>query len=187
MFPSRLNIKLNFFQLFLLVFIFSSNNIIGQEDSSMSSSENTMTSVYNDVWLPFMESYRELNIEKFKSLQANDLTRVSIDRNTIQTKSKYFDEIDGFFMQIQQANREMDIKFSMLSTATGDGKVYQTGYYCISSRGSNSESFQPMGYGFFTVVLIKKEGKWKISLDADKQATIDENEFRKSDVIYELE
>jgi ketosteroid isomerase-like protein len=187
MFPSKLNIRSLFFQVSLLVFVFSSNSSFGQEVNSKESTENTMTAIYNDVWLPFMESYRELNIEKFKSIQAIDLTRVSIDRNTIQTKSAYFAEIEGFFKQIQQSKREMNIRFSILTSATGNDKAYQTGYYSIGSRRSNSESFQPMGYGYFTVVLMKKEGKWKISVDADKQAVIDEAEFRKSDLIYELD
>ncbi|MEL6812721.1 MAG: hypothetical protein AAFP76_15435 [Bacteroidota bacterium] len=134
-----------------------------------------------------MESYRELNIEKFKSLQAHDLTKVAIDRNTIQTKAIYFTEIEGFFKQFEGLNRQMDIAFSILSTASGDSKVYQTGYYRIGSRGSDTESFQPMGYGYFTVVLIKEDGIWKISMDADKQVAISEEEFKKSNVIHTLD
>lgn len=187
MFPGQLNIKTCFLQVSLLLIIFSSSAVIGQEDNSVGSSADIMTSVYKDIWQPFMESYRDLNIEKFKSLQANDLTKVSIDRNTIQTKAVYFAEIEAFFNQFKQMNRQMDVKFSILSTATGDGKIYQTGYYSIGSRGSNSESFQTMGYGYFTVVLIKEDGIWKISMDADKQSTISEDEFRKSKVIYELD
>ena len=80
----------------------------------------------------------------------------------------------------------MDIRFSILSSATGNEKVYQTGYYCVGSRASNSDSFQPMGYGYFTVVLTKENDQWKISLDADKKATIDEEEFIKAGIIYAL-
>ncbi len=187
MFSRKPNTKSRLFQVFLFVAIFSYNHILGQKANSTASSEAIMTAVYQDIWQPFMESYRELDIEKFKSLQATDLTRVSIDRNTIQTKSNYLGEIEGFFKQFEQLNRQLDITFSILSTATGDTKVYQTGYYCISARRSNSEPFKPMGYGFFTVVLIKEAGHWKISLDADKQSAINEEEFRNSDVIYELD
>jgi len=185
--PRKLNIKSRIIQVSILMVFFATNNIIGQEDNSMISTDDIMISVYEDVWKPFMESYRELNIEKFKSLQAKDLTRVSIDRNTIQTKTKYFVEIEAFFNQIKQINRQMDIKFSIMSTATGNNKVYQTGYYGISLSGSDSEFSQSMGYGYFTVVLIQEDRSWKISMDADKQVTIDEDEFRKSDVIYELD
>lgn len=153
----------------------------------MEKPESITKAVYKDVWLPFMESYRELNIEKFKSIQADDLTKVAIDRNTIQNKSEYFSEIEGFFNQIEQSNRQMNIKFSLLSSATGNDKVYQTGYYRIGLRGSDSEPYQPVGYGYFTVVIKKKNGQWKLSLDADKRAAINDEEFEKSGVIYKLD
>lgn len=187
MFSTILNFKSHFPQVFMLVLIFSMNTVVSQQASPADSSEEMMSSAYKDVWQPFMESYREFDIEKFKSIQANDLTKVAIDRNKIQTKSVYFAEIEGFFNQIKQANRQMDIKFSILSTATGDNKIYQTGYYCIGSRISNSEPFKPMGYGYFIVVLIEEGGSWKISLDADKQATINDEEFRKAELIYALD
>jgi hypothetical protein len=186
MLPRKLNLNLRLLRVVLLLIIFPFNNIISQGHQTTASTEAIMLSVYTDVWQPFMESYRALDIEKFKSLQANDLTKVSIDRKIIQPKSVYFTEIEGFFNQFKQVNRQMDIKFSISSTATGDGKVYQTGYYCISSRRSNSESFQPIGYGFFTVILIEEVGLWKISMDADNQVTMSAEEFSKSDIIYEL-
>ncbi|NNE03192.1 MAG: nuclear transport factor 2 family protein [Eudoraea sp.] len=187
MVPKKLPGKLRLLQVLLLVILFSTNTVIGQEDKSQDSSEDIIASAYKDVWEPFMESYRALDIEKFKSIQASDLIKVAIDRNTIQTKATYFESIEGFFNQIKQMNRQMDIRFSILSSATGDSKIYQTGYYSIGMRASNSESFQPTGYGYFVVVLIKEDGSWKISMDADKQATINEEEFNKSDVIYQLD
>lgn len=179
--------KFRWLQVSLLVMIFCNSSIVGQEAADVDKPERIMGAVYNDVWLPFMESYRELNIEKFKSIQANDLTKVAIDRNTIQTKAQYFGEIEGFFKQIEQSKRQMDISFSILSTATGKDKIYQTGYYRIGLRVSDSESYQPVGYGYFTVVIEKENDRWKLSLDADKKAVINEEEFRKSDVIYELD
>ena len=186
MFPSKFNFNRLKLQVVFVILAFSSSHILSQQDNSIETHEKIMALVYKDVWLPFMESYRELNIEKFKSIQANNLTRVSIDRNTIQEKSKYFEEIEAFFNQIKQLNRQMNIKFSILTTATGNNKVYQTGYYGIGSRVSNFEPFKSMGYGFFTVVLIKEGGYWKISVDADKQSSINEAEFEKSETIYKL-
>ena len=186
MLPSKTHIRPQVF-LFLLAFVFLfSGNLICQEKGDQHSPDMIMKSAYADVWLPFMESYRELNTEKFKSIQAEHLTKVAIDRNLIQPTSQYYQEIEGFFNQIKQANRQMDIKFSILSSAIGEDKIYQTGYYCISMRTSEKENFSPMGYGYFTVILKKVDGRWKISMDADKRAAIDEAEFRKSDLIYEL-
>jgi hypothetical protein len=64
--------------------------------------------------------------------------------------------------------------------------VYQTGYFCFSSKGSDTEAFQPRGYGFFNVILIKENGIWKITMDADKQISISKEKFKESGMIYEL-
>lgn len=171
--------------IFLILFLTTAIGV-SQTKESQNSKEAIMNSVYSDVWLPFMESYRELDLEKFKSIQAKELIRVSIDKNTINSKDEYFKEMGAFFNQIKGSKRVMDIRFAILSAATGNDTVYQTGYYSISIKGSNSESYQPMGYGYFTVVIIKENGAWKISLDADKNAAIGEEEFRKSEVLYDL-
>ena len=66
-----------------------------------------------------------------KSIHASNLTRVSIDMNKIENVSTYFKNLDGFFQSILKMNRQMDIKFSILSSATSEDKAYQTGYYCF--------------------------------------------------------
>ncbi len=150
-------------------------------------SDELTTAVAKDVWQPFMESYRELDFNKLRSIHASELTRVSIDRNTIENTTDYFNGLNSFIQNVKKMNRQMDIKFSIVSTASGEDKVYQTGYYCFSMRGNDSEAFQPMGYGYFNVVLIQEDGAWKITLDADKTAKINEEEFRKTGVVYELD
>jgi len=160
--------------------------LFGQQNESLEASEEIMTAVFQDVWLPFMESYRELDVEKFQSIHSKDLTRVSISRNQIQSYSDYFTEMTGFFQQIKKSGRQMDIQFSMISTTAGHDKTYQTGYYCFRSRSSSSEEFQPRGYGFFNVLLTKQDGIWEISLDSDNRANITEEEFNEAGTIYGL-
>ena len=133
-----------------------------------------------------MESYREVDVEKFKSIHAKNVTRVSINMNKIEDRLTYFKSLDSFFLNVKKMKRQMDIKFSILSSATSENKVYQTGHFCFSSRGSDTKPFQPRGYGYFNVILIKENGVWKITMDADKQLSISEEEFRGSGVIYEL-
>jgi len=175
------------FHIALTVLFFSFSSMLGQQNKSLETSENIMESVFQDVWQPFMESYRDFDIEKFESVHAKDLTRVSISRNKIQSYADYFPEMKGFFQQIKKSGRQMDIKFAIVSSANEGDKTYQTGYYCFRSRGSDSEEFQPRGYGFFNVLLTKQDGKWKISLDADNRSTITEEEFNNSGTIYGLD
>jgi hypothetical protein len=170
----------------LLLLILTPHQILSQQGKPIEVSKEILEHTVKDVWIPFMESYRELNVEIFKSIHAKNVTRVSINMNKIEDRSTYFKSLDRFFLNIKKMKRQMDIKFSILSSATSENKVYQTGYYCFSSRGSDTEAFQPRGYGFFNVILIKENGVWKITVDADKQLSISEDEFRRSGVIYEL-
>jgi len=183
--------KNNFNQTIVHVFLFTlillPGKALAQQGKPLEVSNEITEAIIKDVWQPFMESYRDLDIKKFQSIHAVNLTRVSIDMNKIETGVTYLNDFGRFFQRIKKMNKQVDIKFSIISCATSENKVYQTGYFCFSSKGSNSESFQPRGYGFFNVILIKEDGVWRISMDADKQVELDEDEFRKSGVIYKLE
>jgi len=186
MLPSKFKSIRSSLYIALTIFFFSFNFIYGQQNKPIETSEEIMAAVFQDVWQPFMESYRELDVEKFESIHAKDLTRVSISRNKIQSYADYFPEMKGFFQQIKKSGRQIDIRFAIVSTANEGDKTYQTGYYCFRSRGSDSEEFQPRGYGFFNVLLKKRDGTWKISLDADNRSTITEEEFKNAGTIYGL-
>ena len=181
-----LNRNYSIIQIFLFILFLIPLKTIAQQGKPLEVSKEITQAVLEDVWTPFMESYRELDVEKFKSIHAKNVTRVSISMNKIEDRSDYFKSLDRFFLNIAKMKRQMDIKFSILSSATSENKAYQTGYFCFSSRGSGTEPFQPRGYGFFNVILIKENGTWKITSDADKQLNINEDKFRESGVIYEL-
>ncbi|MEM7085326.1 MAG: nuclear transport factor 2 family protein [Bacteroidota bacterium] len=184
---SKFNSSPVILQIAVILLFFSFGSMQGQENEPVEGSNEVVASIFEDVWLPFMESYRALDVEKFKSIHAKDLTRVSISRNQIQSYADYFTQMEGVFKQVKESGRQMDIQFSIITSATGSHKAYQTGYYCFRSRASASEEFQARGYGFFNVLLTKENGTWKISLDSDKRADITEEEFNKSGTIYSLD
>lgn len=159
----------------------------GQEPIQSAAQKEVMTAAYEDVWKPFMESYRALDVAKFMSVHSEELLRVSIDGNTIQQKAEYELMMEGFFGQLNASKQQIDITFAVASTATSGDKVYQTGYYCLGMRASNAEEFVPRGCGYFNVLLIKEDGKWKIALDSDKQAILTQSEFEEAGVVYRLE
>ena len=122
-----------------------------------------VASVKKDVWIPFMESYRDLDSEKFISFHAPNTIRVSVNSNKIESGSAYLENIESFFQRVKKMNREMNIMFSIISSATTENIVYLTGYYIFSSR-AKGEEFKPRGYSFFNVILTKdkESGTWKI-------------------------
>lgn len=149
--------------------------------------EQIVASIKQDVWIPFMESYRSLDTEKLVSVHSSNITRVSVDVNKIESGEAYLKSLGKLFEQIKQMNIEIDIKFSIISSATSADKVYQTGYYVFSTKSKEGKSFNPMGYAAFNVILTKENGTWKISLDTDKKAKITYEEFIKSGTIYALD
>jgi hypothetical protein len=173
--------------LLIVTFLFVSFNVLSQGSRSVKVDEQIVASVKKDVWVPFMESYRELNTKKLVSVHSPNITRISVDSNKIESGEDYLKSLDKLFQQIKQMNIDIDITFSIISSATSKDKVYQTGYYVFSTKAKDGKSFQPRGYSSFNVVLTKENGTWKISLDADKRAKITHEEFLKSGTIYALD
>ncbi|MBL4905452.1 MAG: hypothetical protein JKZ00_05480 [Flavobacteriaceae bacterium] len=148
-----------------------------------------IASVKKDIWIPFMESYRDLDSKKLISIHDPEIVRVSINSNKIESGTAYLENIKLLFKRVRKMGRQMNIVFSIVSSATTENKVYQTGYYVFSSRANDKEPFQARGYSFFSVLLTKdkESGIWKISLDSDKQVQFTKDEFMKSGTIYTLD
>ena len=62
-----------------------------------------------------MESYRDLDIEKFTAIYSPEVTRVSMDLNKIESGASYFESIGSFFESITNMGFQMNIDFSILS------------------------------------------------------------------------
>lgn len=142
--------------------------------------------IENDVWVPFMESYRDLDINKFKSIHDKNITRVTIDRNQIETGVEYFNNFEKFMGFIRSNKKRIDISFAILSTAVKDDTAYQTGYYRLRSTDEKG-NFVVRNYGFFNVMLKKNNGTWNIVMDSDKSTSIENSKFDEVELIYKLD
>ena len=141
--------------------------------------------IKNDVWVPFMESYRDLDISKFKSVHDENVVRVTIDRNYIEVGEEYFSNVQKFIEFVSTNKKVIDISFAVLSTAVKDDTAYQTGYYRLRSKDNKGE-FVVRNYGFFNVMLKKDDEKWRIALDSDKATNIETSTFNEVDIVYSL-
>jgi|GEM_PF-2477122 len=164
----------------LMPYVSKSQQTVQMVDST------TIASIKKDVWIPFMQSYHHLDIDKFRSIYTPDVIRISIDLNKIEVGQDYFASIESFFETIEKRKLQMTIKFSVLSTAISDTIAYQEGYYSIGIRSNNQEAFKFSGYSRFSVMLQKKEDIWKISIDSDKRTQITEDEFVSSGALYSI-
>lgn len=173
--------------LLIIVFLCTSGTVLAQGQRPVKVDEQIVASVKKDVWIPFMESYRELNTKKLVSVHSKNITRVSVDINKIESGETYLKSLGKLFEQIKQMGIDIDIQFSIVTSATSANKVCQTGYYAFSTKSKEEKLFKPMGYAAFSVILTKENDKWKISLDTDKKAKITHEEFMKSGTIYTLD
>ncbi|MGW9686370.1 YybH family protein [Flagellimonas sp. 2504JD1-5] len=171
--------------LFILFFCVSFISF-GQQGNTVS--DSVIETIRDDVWIPFMEAYAQLDSDKLKSIHSKDIIRITIDQNRIETGSNYLENFGGFLDQMKQGGNEMAIAFAILSTAIDESGslAYQTGYYRYSSRRTGDEKLTPRGYGYFNVALKKENDTWKITLDSDKRVDISDEDFREQKILYEL-
>lgn len=158
----------------------------GQKENTIS--EEIVAAIKKDVWIPFMESYAELNPIKLKSIHTQDIVRVTIDQNEIELGENYLEYFGGFLVNVKQQGSKVGIAFAILSTAVDESEemAYQTGYYRFSSLDKTSDEMVVRGYGYFNVGLRLEKGQWKIWLDSDRGSDISHSEFRNQKTLYEL-
>lgn len=147
-----------------------------------------LEAIKEEVWLPFMESYAELDSEKLKSIHTKDIFRVTTDNNVVKFGQPYLDEFGGFLEQVQENQGQLGIAFALLTTAINDAGdlAYQTGYYEFSSKNKDDQNLTARGYGHFSVGLRKTDGVWKLSHDVDKRVDINKEKFESQEIVYRL-
>ena len=151
--------------------------------------KEVIESIKTDVWIPFMESYADLDSDKLKSIHTKDIVRITIDQNEVKTGTSYLEHFGGFLDNVKQRGGQLGIAFAILSTAVDESQdiAYQTGYYRFSSKRKDDENLVPRGYGYFNVGLRKENGTWKLWMDSDKRTDISHSDFHNVDIIYDLD
>ncbi|MER3317083.1 MAG: hypothetical protein RIB79_02205 [Allomuricauda sp.] len=174
------------FAIILLFLVFV--QCFGQSSPKQVPSE-IMEAIKNDVWIPFMKAYDQLDSQKIKSIHTQDIVRVTISQNNIESGSNYLEGFGGFLDSVKNTGDHLDIAFAILTSAINSTEdvAYQTGYYRLSRYDTTDAEPQYVGYGFFNVGLRKENGTWKIWLDSDSRTDISKDEFESSKIVYELE
>lgn len=148
--------------------------------------DSLLKSVANDIWIPFMEAYRDYDAEKIMAIHTDDIIRVSEKGGTIDTGQPYIEAFGGALLRWQEEGRIMRISFSIINTSFGSGLVSQRGYYQISAKEPGDETIIPRGYSEFNVILRHVDGRWKFIFDSDRRVDITDEMFRATGLVYEL-
>ena len=141
----------------------------------LAQTDDIETEINNQVWLPFIKTYNNLDAIGFMNLHSRDLVRVPID-------SKKIYNFEEYSLNNQQSNemsfrnkRRQSIEFSFEERIHNETTAFEIGYYKVTSSDATGKS--RTFYGKFTVVLRKYDDRWKIVLDSDTGKNITESTF----------
>ena len=148
--------------------------------------DTLLSSIEQDIWIPFMEAYRDYDAEKIMSLHTKDVIRVSEKSGTIDSGESYIQAFGQAVSRWQEEGRVMRISFSIINTSYGPGLVSQRGYYKVSAKEPGDEKIIPRGYSEFNVLLRHENGGWKFAVDSDRRVEITEEDFQATGLVYEL-
>jgi ketosteroid isomerase-like protein len=134
--------------------------------------------INRDIWLPFIEAYGTLNVEKYKSLQSEDFIRAEGNGKRLPTFKDYFEGAGVWFSDMKKEGRKLEIAFRFTERFANDKVASERGIYQLKSFDNNGKE-EWKGYGKFHVFMRKSEGKWKIVVDydSDEGKTINEQSY----------
>ena len=140
--------------------------------SVCSSGQSSNKEINEQVWKPFIKSFDQNDIGLFKSLHLPELIRVQT--NEILNYETYMKGYASMFDQMKQKKSHYTIDLRFTRRVADSTRAFEEGFYKTSSILNGTER---TGYGRFSVVLLKKEGRWKILLDADTNYGANEAAF----------
>jgi hypothetical protein len=137
-----------------------------------SSAQNSNKEINEQVWKPFIRSFDQNDIHLFKSIHLPELIRVQT--NEMLNYETYMKGYTSMFEQMKQKNSHYAIDLRFTRRVADSTRAFEEGYYKTTVMQNGTER---TGYGKFSVVLLKKEGRWKILLDSDTNAGANEAVF----------
>ena len=149
---------------------------------SMSAKAQTNTDflkeINKDIWLPFIEAYGTLNIEKYKNLQSEDFIRAEGNGKTLPSYKDYFENAGTWFSDMKKEGRKMEISFRFIERFSNGKTASERGIYELKSFDASGKEIWK-DYGKFHVFMKKINGIWKIVVDYDsnENKTINEQAY----------
>lgn len=147
----------------IIIFLFVTYGAFGQSSNK---------EINEQVWKPFIKSFDQNDIQLFKSLHLADLIRVQ--SNEMLNYETYIKGYTSMFDKMKKNNSHYTIDLRFTRRVADSTRAFEEGYYKTSFMQNGTER---AGYGKFSVVLLKKDGKWKILLDSDTSVGANEAVF----------
>jgi ketosteroid isomerase-like protein len=132
--------------------------------------------INNQVWKPFMQTYKNMDADGFMAVHSKELTRVVQDNNRIYSYTQYYENNKRGNEYSKKNNEQRNIELRFIQRIAGNDRAFEIGYYkvIITAQDGKTRNF----YGKFHVLMRKENGLWKILMDADANEKTDEAVFQ---------
>lgn len=150
--------------------------------STFAQTDSVQQVINKEVWLPFIETYTNLDAEGFMAIHTEDVIRIIRDDKNIRVGEEYAISQRESSKRSKANKATRNIQFSFIDRfAKGDIAV-ESGYYKVKWKSGDQEG---ISYGAFEVILKKVDGHWKIFIDSDtsQNNTLTEADFQKGAVL----
>ncbi len=133
---------------------------------SVANATSTTDEIDQQIWKPFIETWKTMNADKHTKLYHPDFTRVSESMNKVIPAEEYLNSIKRM---MGKKGVSSTITFKFRSRIQSDDQAWESGVYkAVMLHPEKGEKVQ---YADFNVLLQKVDGIWKIKLDHDRPST----------------
>ena len=142
--------------------------------------------INKDVWYRFYAAYDSLDHTISEEIHANDVMRIPANQSKIIDYKSYMDGIKKSFEQAREKNETRSISLRFFERLANDTLASERGIYKFTLNDGTKD--EKNYYGQFHVLLVKRDGKWKILMDYDSNEnnTIGEEEFMSAFAMEDL-
>ena len=167
------------FQLSVLILCLFSSNLYSQK-------HDIFKQINQDVWVRFYHAFDSLDHKISEEIHAKDVIRIPANQNLIIGYKSYMAGIQESFNHSKEKKETRSIELRFFERLANDSIASERGIYKFILNKSTDE--ERTYYGQFHVLLVKRDGKWKILMDYDsnKHNTIDEYDFKEAFAMDDL-
>jgi len=160
---------LKLFPAIVVLFFFSTNTCLSQTGKYQKE-------INEQVWEPFIEAFAERDDEANKKIHSKDFIRVLRDNDRIYGYEEAFQPTPDS-VKLQWAVWKRSIEFTFTQRIASENQAFEVGYYKTTSTNTDTGETNYY-YGKFYVLLRKEHGKWKLLMDADGNAGVNEEIYQ---------
>ena len=143
--------------------------------------------INEEVYAKFYKAFDALDYSLMAEIHAKDLIRIPANQKRILDYETYINGYKKSFQEAKEKNETRSISLRFFERIVNDSIATDRGIYkfTLNINAPQERNF----YGQFHVLLVKREGSWKIHMDYDssENSTIDEEDFQAAFAINDFD